>query len=69
MWNSKFESLVQLEFFQIVVHFLLLVMLRISQIFIIDLQTDMLQITKKYFKYSLVTLLKLILHYYCHIIL
>ena len=37
--------------------------------FIIHLQTDMLPITKKYFKYSLITLLKLILHYYCHIIL
>ena len=30
--------------------------------FTIDLQIDMLSITKKYFKYSLITLLKLINH-------
>ena len=37
--------------------------------FTVDLQIDMLQITKKYFKYLLITLLKIINHCYCHIIL
>ena len=37
--------------------------------FIIDLQIDMLPITKNYFKYLLITLLNLINYYYCHIIL
>ena len=57
------------EFFQIVVHFFIIRDVRDITIFIIDLQTDMLPTTKKFFKYSLITLLKFILHYYCHIIL
>ena len=37
--------------------------------FTIDLQIDMLLITKKYFKCTLITLLKFINYDYCHIIL
>ena len=57
------------DFFQIVVHFLLLMMLGISQILLYIYKLTCYQSQKKYFKYSLITLLKLILYYYCHIIL
>ena len=66
----KGQIFIKIFFFLKVVHFFLLVMLRTLQILLLtyNLQIAMFLITKKWFKHSLVKLMKFIIKSQCHII-